>query len=176
MIIVTGMDNTGKTTLVQELSLQLNIPTVKSPGPELSVNEKKLWVMDQLAREDTVPSGIVYDRFMPFEEMVYGLVLRGETPFTLNDSLLAELKNRRPVIIYTRIPREKILEFGDRYQMDGVEDAAEKLLAQWDELMMNLMTTGWSVIIYNYTQGPINIDQLMAIVEANDEACLMEGE
>lgn len=169
MIIVTGMDNTGKTTLVQELSNRLSYPVVKSPGPHLSIDEKRLWILDQLTREDSVPSHIIYDRFMPFEEMVYGPVLRGEFTFSLDEDLLQELKNRRPVIVYTRIPKRKILEFGDRYQMEGVEDAAEKLLAEWDELIMNLMTTGWSVIIYNYTNGPINLEQLMQVVAANDE-------
>ena len=51
MIIVTGMDNTGKSTLVDKLAEEYNLTKVKSMGPEFTRDEKNLWIMDQIGRD-----------------------------------------------------------------------------------------------------------------------------
>ena len=72
MLIFTGMDNSGKTTLVNKVSKYLGLPVVKSIGPDHTKDEKHIWLLDQMTREKTFPGSVIFDRFLPFEEMVYG--------------------------------------------------------------------------------------------------------
>lgn len=163
MFIFTGMDNSGKTTLVGEMSKVTGTPVIKSPGPNLTPDEKKVWLLDQMAREKAFAYSVIFDRFLPLEEMVYGKVLRGDPMFTLDDPFMESLKELNPIIIYTRPPRECIFNFGDREQMPGVVEEKEKLLAAWDDLMWILMTRGWKVYPYDYTTGQ-GIEDLMTSI------------
>lgn len=150
MYIVTGMDNSGKTTLVRRMSGELGLPVVKSMGPDHTLDEKYLWTLDQMSREKSIPGSVIYDRFLPLEEMVYGKVLRGNPIFHLNDPYMKTLKDLHPTIIYTRPSSKTIFNWDGREQMDGVIDQKEKLLAAWDDLMWGLMARGWDVQVYDY--------------------------
>lgn len=152
MLIFTGMDNSGKTTLVNKVSKKLNIPVVKSLGPNYPRDEKHIWFLDQMTRERAFPHSVIFDRFLPLEEMVYGKVLRGDPIYSLDDPYMKSLKDLHPTIIYTRPPSEVIFNFGDREQMSGVIETKEKLLAAWDDLMWKLIAGGWNVIPYDYTE------------------------
>lgn len=151
MIIVTGMDNSGKTTLAVKVSQELGIPLVKSLGPNHTKDEKHLWFLDQMTRETIFPNSTIFDRFLPLEEMVYGKVLRGDPIYSLDDPFMKSLKDLNPFIIYTRPSSEVIFNFGDREQMEGVIETKEKLLAAWDDLMWKLINSGWNVQTYDYT-------------------------
>ena len=151
MFIFTGMDNSGKTTLVNKVSKELGLPIVKSMGPNHTKDEKHIWFLDQMAREKAFPCSVIFDRFLPFEEMVYGKILRGDPIYSLDDPYMKSLKDLNPTIIYTRPPSEAIFNFGDREQMEGVIETKEKLLAAWDDLMWKLQSRGWEVHVYDYT-------------------------
>lgn len=151
MLIFTGMDNSGKTTLVNKVSKEFGLPVIKSLGPNHSRDEKHIWFLDQMTREKAFSNSTIFDRFLPFEEMVYGKVLRGDPIYSLDDPYMKSLKDLHPVIIYTRPPSEVIFNFGDRKQMEGVIETKEKLLAAWDDLMWKLMARGWYVQVYDYT-------------------------
>ena len=43
MMIFTGMDNSGKTTIAQKTAKKLGLPVVKSLGPNHSVAERHIW-------------------------------------------------------------------------------------------------------------------------------------
>lgn len=151
MLIFTGMDNSGKTTLAVKVSQKLGLPLVKSLGPNHTRDEKHLWFLDQMTREAAFPDSVIFDRFLPFEEMVYGKVLRGDPIYSLDDPYMRSLKDLNPIIIYTRPSSEVIFNFGDREQMTGVVETREKLLIAWDDLMWKLTNSGWNVQIYDYT-------------------------
>lgn len=153
MIIFTGMDNSGKTTLAKKFSEETGLPLVKSIGPNHSPSEKKVWVLDQMVRETIFPFSTAFDRFLPFEELVYGKVLRGDTIFELDDSYMNSLKSLNPTIIYTRPPSEVIFQWGSRDQMSGVIEKQEELLKAWDDLILTLKSRGWQVYTYDYTSG-----------------------
>lgn len=153
MLIFTGMDNSGKTTLVNKVSQDLGLPVVKSMGPDHTKDEKHIWFLDQMTRERAFPGSVIFDRFLPFEEMVYGKVLRGDPIYFLDDPYMKSLKDLDPTIVYTRPPSEIIFNFGDREQMEGVIETKEKLLAAWDDLMWRMKTRGWNVQVYDYTVG-----------------------
>lgn len=151
MFIFTGMDNSGKTTLVNKVSKELGLPVVKSMGPNHTKDEKHIWFLDQMAREKAFPRSVIFDRFLPFEEMVYGKILRGDPIYSLDDPYMKSLNGLNPTIIYTRPPSEVIFNFGDREQMEGVIETKERLLAAWDDLMWKLQSRGWEVHVYDYT-------------------------
>lgn len=150
MMIFTGMDNSGKTTIVQKTAKKLGLPVVKSPGPDHSVDEKHIWLLDQMTREKAFPGSVIFDRFLPFEEMVYGKVLRGDPIYSLDDPYMKSLKDLNPTIVYTRPHSSTIFNWDGREQMDGVMEQKEKLLAAWDDLMWGLMARGWDVKVYDY--------------------------
>ena len=150
MMIFTGMDNSGKTTIVQKTAKKLGLPVVKSMGPDHTKDEKHIWFLDQMTREKTFPGSVIFDRFLPFEEMVYGKVLRGDPIYSLDDPYMKSLKDLNPTIIYTRPHSSTIFNWDGREQMAGVIEQKEKLLAAWDDLMWGLMARGWDVKVYDY--------------------------
>lgn len=151
MLIFTGMDNSGKTTLVERISKETGLPVIKSMGPAHSRDEKHLWLMDQIIYEKRFPNSVLYDRFLPFEEMIYGSILRGDPIYHLDDPFMSTLKDLKPHIIYTRPSSYTIFNFGEREQMSGVIEEKEKILAAWDDLMWKLLAEGWDVTVYDYT-------------------------
>lgn len=150
MMIFTGMDNSGKTTIVQKTAKKLGLPVVKSMGPDHTKDEKHIWFLDQMTREKTFPGSVIFDRFLPFEEMVYGKVLRGDPIYSLDDPYMKSLKDLNPTIIYTRPHSSTIFNWDGREQMAGVIEQKEELLAAWDDLMWGLMARGWDVQVYDY--------------------------
>ena len=150
MMIFTGMDNSGKTTIVQKTAKKLGLPVVKSMGPDHTKDEKHIWFLDQMTREKAFPGSVIFDRFLPFEEMVYGKVLRGDHIYSLDDPYMKSLKDLNPTIIYTRPHSSTIFNWDGREQMAGVIEQKEKLLAAWDDLMWGLMARGWDVKVYDY--------------------------
>lgn len=150
MYIILGMDNTGKTTLAKELSQSMGLPIVNSCGPNHTKSEKMLWVLDQLVREGLYPSFVIHERFLPFEEMVYGPILRDGSIYSLEHIHLQELRLHNPMIIYVRPSDERILNFGSRAQMAGVIDKAQELLSAWDSLIFKMVREGWHVVYYDY--------------------------
>lgn len=148
MIIITGMDNAGKTTLAEALSKELDLPIIKSPG-EVSENAQKEWVLNQLGSEEEMTDAI-YDRFAVIEEMIYGAVLRDKPNFSINDPYFNLLKKAKPLVIYARPDNYLIFDFNSREQKEGVIEQAEELLAKFDELIFKMIASGWKVLIYNY--------------------------
>ena len=73
MIIVIGLDNTGKTTLVNHLSEKFNVPIAQRYHtlPPKDGEDWTSWLREQIESTDEV----IHDRFF-FDELVYGPVLR----------------------------------------------------------------------------------------------------
>lgn len=149
MIIVLGMDNTGKSTLTQSLAKELNGEVVNSMGPGTE-KEQQQWVIKQVCDNLRNGNNLIHDRFTCFEEMVYGKVLRGgKSNFSLQDNYYVDLvKSMKPIIIYARPPREVIFNFGTREQMEGVIEHSEKLLEAYDELIREMRSLGWTILQY----------------------------
>ena len=150
MIVVEGMDNSGKSTLAKHLAEKFRLKYLHSPSeyrndPNLMVD----WALKQLSDQKLA----VYDRFSPISDRVYGPVLRGGTPYNdtaAGKSVVKLLRKVPHLIIYCRPERERILNFGSRGQMDGVIPQAVKLLEAYDNLMKKMQLEGYNIITYNY--------------------------
>lgn len=143
-IVVIGMDNTGKTTLANQLAHDFGCEHIKSPGPGYSREE----MMEELIRELELPDLTILERFSILEELVYGNVLRNHSKFNYSD--LELIRKYNPLFIYCRPSDEDVYNFGDREQMKGVIEEKEKLLKAWDNLIKRLKKDGYDVIKYNW--------------------------
>ena len=143
-IIVIGMDNTGKTTLVNQLKEKLNCESIKSLGPGYTREQMLEKVYQDLEKEELV----VLERFPIIEEMVYGNVLRNRSEFEIQDMI--DIKKYNPFIIYCRPKEETIFNFGTREQMKGVIEEKNELLLTFDWLIYLLSRKGFDIKLYDY--------------------------
>lgn len=164
MIIIDGMDNTGKTTLAHKLADRFELPYLHSPSEyKYDFNRMFGWAIRELGSEVRA----IYDRFSPITDMIYGPVLRGGTPYLTDQRGIAirELLRSTPhIIIYCRPPRDVILDFGTREQMEGVIDHSVKLLESYDRYMHKLRETGHNIVVYDYT-NPHGYDEVVESLE-----------
>jgi adenylate kinase family enzyme len=158
-IIIVGMDNTGKTTLVNQLSEFYNCESIKSLGPGYTRQE----MIDEVKRKLELPHRAILERFSILEELVYGKVLRNNSKFNIDD--MDWLRDYDFTIIYCRPEDEVIYNFGDREQMKGVIEQRVKLVQEWDELIMNVAKMGFVVIPYDWTKN--TLEDITKIIGGN---------
>lgn len=158
-ILVLGMDNTGKTTLVNNLfkhmrGLKLSGEIIKSPGPISSV-EMINWVSEQVTKiRDSENDFFIFDRFCCFDEPVYGPIIRKTTPKFI-EPMRKMIALVNPIIVYARPKTEDIISFSDgREQMEGVVENAKDLLMAYDYTVINAMRR-FDVIHYDYNQDTV---------------------
>ncbi len=133
MIIIEGMDNSGKTKLAEYLAERFNLPHIKSPKDRTNLLDDALTTL-------ILNPNAIFDRFSILSEVVYGPILRGKTAFD-GDELrqwifyMNKLVQCKPLIFYCRPPDEKILDFGREKHMTGVIKHGKELLSAYDSLM-----------------------------------------
>ena len=155
-IIVVGMDNTGKTTLVNQLKEFYKCESIKSPGPNYTRQE----MIDEIKKDLDLPNKVILERFSILEELVYGNVLRNHSKFRLDD--MDWIRDYDFIIVYCRPEDEVIYNFGDREQMTGVIEEKEKLVEAWDNLIIDLARIGFVIIPYDWTK--MNLDSITKII------------
>ena len=144
-IVIIGMDNTGKTTLVNDMKNILNIESIKSPGPNFTKEEMYEKIITDLSKEEVV----ILERFAIVEEMIYGEIIRHNSKFNFED--LMQIKEQyNPIFIYCRPKKENVLDFGDREQMEGVIEQSKKLLEAFDNLYNRMIQNEFDIFRYDY--------------------------
>jgi len=188
MIVIEGMDNSGKTTLQRQLQSLLGgegyiTVSKKSPGP-LPGEELVDWTHQELT-EMKPGELVIYDRFPIISETVYGTELRNFNVF-LSPRVPEETREKAkeavdlfhrngPLIIYCRPSKDTIIEFDQRDQMEGVKENASDLLTQYDDLIMEMASSkdphdnsAWNIIFYDY-ELPGHLYQVLQWVLRNLE-------
>ena len=173
MIIIEGMDGSGKTFLAQQLSLRLGNAPIKrlivtSHGPDdydLLVKRTKV-VLTELHDQVTQNQRpvVIYDRFPLISEPIYGTILRGRNCF--GDEwlpLINLLLSLDPIVVYCRPGIKFILqnlqETADN-QKEGVVSKARELINAYDKLMSwlqmktHLLRSG-RVLVYSYNMDEV---------------------
>lgn len=175
IIIVEGMDGTGKTTLVQQLAYRLKIRPIKfvgSLGPsddymQALINPTKLEITE-LETVSAKGGAIkrIYDRFPLISEAVYGSILRGRNCFGgLHYSLMSRLLALKTVIIYCRPDRGVIMNnIQQGPQMNGVREHFGELLDAYDKFFLELTESPMNsyITIFDYTRDEVGelIDEI----------------
>jgi len=149
MIVVEGMDNTGKSTLVESLTGKFGLKYYKSPGPDVGRAYQMRWVEERIGDSD---NNIIFDRFPLISEEIYGTHLRGYSNFEKEVDLYKNFKERGPLIIYCRPPMEEVISFKDgREQMEGVVENSIQLLLMYDQWFTEkIVERAWNLTSYNY--------------------------
>lgn len=159
MIIIEGMDNSGKTTLAKTLASHFNYPLIHSPGycPEMVK-----WAKDTLM----IGKPRIYDRHPCISEHVYGTVLRGKNEFeSLWGKDVRELFiEKKPLIIYCKPPDSVIVKDLSK-QMTGVEENSLKLICAYNRVIHYLRLRELLVIKYDFTeQSEVGWENLITII------------
>lgn len=149
-IIILGMDNTGKSTLTEQLSNKLNMLVWTSEGPNLSKKEMENLIKMKL----TTNRDYIFERFSFFDELVYGKILRNKSKFKFTDNIYKLIKESNPVIIYCRPPRQIIKNWQQREQMTGVIEKADELIKRFDKVI-KIAGKQLKIIKYDYTKETV---------------------
>lgn len=166
MIIVEGMDNAGKSTVVESLqSLDPRLHVLRRPRahPDRDVHIGDTFM--QMLQEPGVLLGIA-DRFLA-SECVYGTIFRSgcRIPIEMHEDLLEELHKLRTVIVYVKPPFERILAtWDDRPQLFD-KASAYKLYTAYEEYMPQVFDD-FPMITYDYTiQSRLTLHSVVQIHE-----------
>jgi len=131
MIIVEGVDNSGKSTLVNYLASVLDCPVQGSEGPPQYEGEMN----DRLARYSHLPANTIFDRHPIISQTIYGTMRSHHDAFQPEwlEWLYGEIK---PTIIYCD-PLERGLEGHRRNTVDTDEHLKQ-------------IETGYSLLLSHY--------------------------
>lgn len=168
IVIVEGMDGTGKTTLVQQLAHRLGVQPRKYVGSLGPSDDYRLALVSRTRSEITeleitfVKGGSVkrlYDRFPLISEAVYGPILRGHNCFGgLYYPLRSRLLALKTVIVYCRPNRDVIqVNVQQAPQMSGVPEHFGELLDAYDKLFVELTDSPVNsyITVYDYTRDDV---------------------
>ena len=152
-IVVFGCDNSGKTTLCNDLSNYLNedvdftAESIHSLGPNKSVDEMLLFINTNMAPEGSTHTRI-FDRFPIIEESIYGPILRGENKFS--GIITKDIFDQVDLFVYCYPGLFSIVNWGEREQMDGVKDNVLDIINAYNQFAVMLKLKGYNVKEYNY--------------------------
>lgn len=161
MIIVTGADNSGKTTLVKHLVKEFTISQLPSykPLPPVDYIDWFRWVRDTLQRtDDKVDKQLVADRFY-IDEFVYGPVMRGEVGvYSHKKQALDTLVNdARPLIILCHTDIKTIEKtYKERPQYPTLEQIVE-IQQKFLKVLQSYPFNNCPVHIWDYTKDKTKI-------------------
>jgi hypothetical protein len=168
LVIIEGMDGTGKTTLVQQLAHRLEVKPRKfvgslGPSDDYRVVLVNLTISEITELEIASAEGRsikrLHDRFPLISEAVYGPILRGHNCFggpyyPLRRRLLA----LKTVIIYCRPDRDVIqANVQQAPQMSGVLGHFGELLDAYDKLFVELTESPVNsyITVFDYTRDEV---------------------
>lgn len=157
MIVIEGMDNTGKTTLALWLQGKIrNCQLVHGGGPVRAGTQAERLMALQMA--SSYPRPLILDRVCLISEAVYGPLLRNVDSFSgFNQELLwSWFLEMKPLIIYCRPSLLTIKSnMDERPQMEGVSVNSDVLLNAYDQVMANISHRGFAIAYYDYKAADI---------------------
>lgn len=157
MIIVEGMDNSGKTVLVNRLAGELRLVQVRNHirHPQ-SMADLNNYFLAMISLDRDLNKGLILDRWPPISEPIYGGVLRGTSLMgqDTKDNYHRCIRNKA-MLIWCRPPNSTLLDFGSREQMPGVVEKANQLIEAYDR-EMEFISKYLNIHIYDYTVDSYN--------------------
>lgn len=139
MIVIEGLDNTGKTTLLNKLQVDFpQLQVVQSIGNKHDVDKIRDMAYDSLDRDEENHL-VLYDRVRFIAEYVYNPILkRRPIAFSIGQwmSMLYAYTLQPQLLIYCRRPLKDVgFSWGERDQLEGVAENLYKLDAAYDTVI-----------------------------------------
>lgn len=149
MIVVEGMDNTGKTTLISKLAEELKLLSITNRRRPQRREDVFHYTANMTML--SLHFSTIFDRWQAISEPIYGPICRGIGFLEDGDTdyLHAVTRVANPLIIYCRPQDSTILNFGERDQMEGVIDNGRELITAYD-LEMETVAKWFPVIRYDF--------------------------
>ena len=158
MIVVEGPDGAGKSALVAKLSRDLGRSVDHTGGP---TPDRQGWLKKMADLRDAATRPVIVDRIPHISEPIYR-PLEGREPFDPPETLLRELVELDPVIVYCFIaPADQMLHMIDRGKKDHKPSDHMKLVIanhrkicdRYSSLMGRLkFEKGMDVFYYDWTR------------------------
>lgn len=163
MIIVEGMDGTGKSGLVKKLSEDVGFPIAPrvvgaDTVPLVDIRE---WTDKNI---DAGYQDVIFDRHRLFSDRIYGPYFgRGDQIFYdrswLNQHLKTLYTKIKPVIIFCDIPHEenyKNIMANEKNSLFRDEHLFNELRYDYDEIVLEaIMLNLGSTLVYDYTTDEV---------------------
>jgi GTPase SAR1 family protein len=159
MIIVTGPDNSGKSTLVGRLVRDFKLEkaqryhTLPPADGESYFQYWKVWLeRDQLGEAKNV----IHDRGI-IDEFVYGFTLRGKLCLTTSQvsTIRDKLYVAQPLIILCQPPIDVQLKtFHERPQLKNTDVQIDAINNAFDYMLTEYPLGFLKVVKYDYTKNP----------------------
>lgn len=161
-LVVFGCDNSGKTTLCNDICNYFNsigdITRTKVTSSVVhslgAVNKFKQikFMSDMLVESDKRELEIqIFDRFPIIEEFICGNILRGLDQFEMDHYLKSVLLGKITFFIYCKPPYEKVENWGTREQMEGVKENARDMYKAYG-MVPKKFDIAQRTIEYDYTK------------------------
>lgn len=166
MIIVEGCDNSGKSTLINQLSEDLKLLVVANRRRPTCTGDVVMWTCDAIRLGSRYPT--IFDRWQPISEPIYGPICRGTMWPDSNTLKSLHSLTIGALVVYCRPPDHVILNFGDRPQMEGVIKNAKEIIKAYDLRMAMLP---FPVIQYDYTQDDYKVLREAVSNHLKDQTC-----
>jgi shikimate kinase len=161
MIIVEGIDGSGKTTLCRALGDLLNLQVHHSSKErDRQAMERN---MEQALQD---PVAKIWDRIHAISEIVYGPILRGGALIN-GEYWRHQVRQQDPLIIYCRVPIAYVHSSGpsEFETLEHFQAAQAKRRAIYD--LYDRIMLGYAPILYDYTASPYNRVYEMALAWRN---------
>ncbi len=141
MIIIEGMDNTGKTTLIHQLSQQFKLPSARTGTYPRKVSDILNWHNWASA----APRTLILDRHPAISDLVYGPILRGSTCSTHE---IARVAREDHYLVYCCPPFGTVQRsYHEREQMEGTEENLMQIYTEYQKVMLEIAPD----FIYDFT-------------------------
>lgn len=132
MIIVEGPDNSGKSTLAWQLAEDLKRVLINNRQRPRNQEDIIAYSLDVYKMDQRWP--LIMDRWAVISEPIYGPICRGTRILDPGVGwFLTEVL--KPTIVYCRPSDARLLDFGERGQMDGVKENAIELIKAYDKMI-----------------------------------------
>lgn len=164
-IVVFGCDNSGKTTLCENIVKYINetkdikAEYVRSLGPNKKLDEQVKFMKDNLSKDGVK----LFDRFPLIEERVCGRILRGEDNFQ-NYMEMVDLLKPVDLFVMCYPGLLSVLKWGDREQLTGVKENIVGLINGYNWVAYDYIKSGFNVTTYNYNI-PLSFSEMTKTID-----------
>lgn len=184
MIILEGVDSSGKTRLATDLAKEVgHLRVIHSGGPvdPDRAGERIVWCQVNFKSG----KGLIFDRIPFISEEVYGEVLRDGNAFKKNFDwplLLDWFKSFNPLIIYCRPPTDVItITLDNNSHMTGINSQSTlELIQYYDNYMEELVKKGFNIFWYDWTDPDTDMRGLIYRMchnyQANQQNCCPDSD